>query len=362
MDLTQFRMDLHQIPEEGYEEFKTKAYILEQLKGLNCTIHETASTGVVAYFHSNAEETIAFRADMDALPIEEQTGLPFTSTHPGKMHACGHDGHMSILLGLAHYVHEHLTKLTKNVVLVFQPSEEKEAGAMSIINSGLLDHYQVSAIYGLHLWPGLEKGTVYTRPNEFMAQASETDIKIIGKAAHVASSWEGVDALHAASHFLVDLYRQEAQIEAGTYRLIKFGQSQSGTIRNIISAETNLYGTVRSFYPEVQQRLKALIAESAQKVEKDFGCQVEISYNDGYKAVINNEALYQKATNAIPSIVTLENPVMQAEDFGNYGERYPALFFFLGIGDTAPLHNEKFDFDMGVLDKGIELFVGILEG
>jgi len=356
------RMNLHLIPEEGYEEFKTKAYLLDQIKDLDCTIHEVDPTGLILYFNASSETTIAFRADMDALPIEEKTGLPYASTHLGKMHACGHDGHMSILLGLAEYIHKNLATLKKNVVLIFQPSEEKEAGAMSIINSGLLEKYQVQAVYGLHLWPGLEAGKIYTRPNEFMAQASETDIKIIGKAAHVASSGEGVDALHAASKFLTALYEIEANMEPDIYRLMKFGQSDSGTIRNIISAETNLYGTVRSFYPQVQARLKDIIRETAKEIEQEFGCQFEITYNDGYKAVINDEKLYEHAIKINKTIQTLENPVMQAEDFGNYGEHYPALFFFLGIGDTAPLHNELFDFDMGLLIRGVELFVGILEG
>ena len=358
--IKKYRMDLHQIPEEGYEEFKTKAYLLEQLEGLDCTIHEVEPTGLVLYFNANGSETIAFRADMDALPIQENTGLEFASTHLGKMHACGHDGHMSILLGLAHYLHHHLALLKKNVLLIFQPSEEKEAGALSIINSGLLDDYQVGAIYGLHLWPGLAKGQVFTRPNEFMAQASEITVRVVGKSAHVASSSEGVDALHAAAKFLSEVYEQEAAMDPETYRLIKFGQMTSGTIRNIISAETFLYGTVRSFYPQVQARLKDIIATTAAKYEAQFGCQFEITYNDGYKAVINDEKLYKQALSTVLDIATLELPVLQAEDFGNYGERFPSLFFFLGVGDTAALHNEKFDFDMDVLMKGVELFTGLL--
>lgn len=359
--IQKYRMDLHQIPEEGYEEFKTKAYLLKVLEPLNCTIHEVEPTGLVLYFDAGSDQTVAFRADMDALPIQEQTGLTFASAHPGKMHACGHDGHMAILLGMAHYVNERLPELTQNVVLVFQPSEEKEAGAMSIINSGLLDHYNVSAIYGLHLWPGLEAGIPFTRPNEFMAQSSETDIKIMGKSAHVASSWEGVDALHAAARFLGDVYSIEASIKPEIYRLIKFGQIEAGTIRNILAGEAKLYGTVRSFYPQVQNRLKTIIEDTAAKYEREFGCRFEIKYNDGYQAVINDEKLYEQAVKNNKAISTLKRPVLQAEDFGNYGAKYPALFFFLGVGATAPLHNEAFDFDMELLIKGVELFASLLE-
>ena len=354
-----FRINLHQIPELGFEEFETKTYLYNQIKDLNCTVHEVGDTGLLLYFDFGQKKTLAFRADMDALPIEEKTNLHFQSKNIGNMHACGHDGHMAILLGLAHYLHAQ-ESLTKNVVLIFQPSEEKEAGAHTIVDSKLLEHYQVQSIFGLHLWPGLAKGEVYSRQGEFMAQGSEVDVIVHGRAAHVASSEQGVDALQIACRLLTDLYDEEKKLPSDVYRLLKFGEMHSGFVRNILSDKTIVRGSVRSFDPMIHQKLKALIAETALRYETDYTCQIDVHYNDGYDVVYNHPKLFQQVIKTIPYLHQLEKPVMQSEDFGLYGKTIPAVFFFLGIGDTPPLHNEKFDFDMSVLDKGLQLFLDLL--
>lgn len=358
--LVKYRMDLHQIPELGFEEFKTKAYIYEQIKELNCIIHEVGETGLILYFNKQQNQTVAFRADMDALPLHEMTGLDFASTHSGLMHACGHDGHMAILLGLAHYIDQKET-LSKNVVLIFQPSEEKEAGAHTIVASGLLEHYQVEAIYGLHLWPGLTKGQVYSRAKELMAQASEVTVVVHGKSAHVASSAKGIDALQIACRYLTDIYNMEATLPEATYRLLKFGQFNSGTVRNILSEKTKIEGTLRSYSCEIHNHLKSELQIIADQYEKEYGCKISIDYNDGYDAVINDALLFSEAKDKISYLQELEKPVLQAEDFGVYGQHHPTLFCFLGIGDTPPLHNSRFDFDMSVLDKGLQLFIDLLQ-
>ena len=359
--LKKYRTDLHQIPELGFEEYKTKAYIMEVIKGLNCQVHKVGETGLVLYFNCEQDKTIAFRADMDALPIQEATGLACSSIHPGVMHACGHDGHMAILLGLAHYIHESRKTLDKNVVLVFQPSEERDAGAQKIVDSGLLESYQVEAIFGLHLWPGFEKGQLYSKANAFMAMGSEITITIKGKAVHVADSKKGIDALHIACCYLNDLYEMEAALPEDVDRLLKFGACHSGSVRNVISDQTTLYGTLRSFTAQTHEGLKAQIQEIATKYEASYGCQIQIEYNDGYDAVINDPKLLEEICATVPDITLLENPVMQAEDFGLYRQCCPSLFFFLGVGDTAPLHNECFDFDMDILQSGLDLFINILK-
>lgn len=362
MSMRNHRMALHQIPELGFQEQRTKDYLLQQLKGYSCRIHEVGQTGLLLYFEAGSPHTIAFRADMDALPITERTGLPFSSRHPGLMHACGHDGHMAIILGLAAYVNEHAASLTKNVVLIFQPSEESEGGARSIVESGLLQQYGVEAIFGLHLWPGCPEGEVFSRPNELMAMSSETDIAVKGKAVHVADSERGIDALQIACRYLKDVYDEEAMMDPDIYRLLKFGRIQSGTIRNVISDETRIEGTLRSYHPEVHARLKELLARLARKYDQEYGSEITIVYNDGYPPVINDAGLFKRMREIIPYLHVLERPVLQAEDFGVYTQHFPCMFFFLGVGNTPALHEATFDFNMDVLDKGLNLFVDILGG
>jgi len=359
-NLKKFRKDLHQIPEPGLEEYDTKNYLLTEVEALDCIVHDVGDTGLILYFDNQKPTTIGFRADMDALPLHEQTGLGFSSKNPGYMHACGHDGHMAILLGLAHYVSEHRDTLDKNIVLVFQPSEEKEAGAHIITDSNLLKTYGVSALYGLHLWPGLDKGALYTKSGPMMAAGSELDITIRGKSAHVASSQNGIDTLEIAARMLTDLYDMEKRYPAPIPRLLKFGSLHSGMARNIISDTATIKGTLRSYDLHTHNWFKKQIKELAQHYADEYDCLMEISYFDGYEAVINDSTLYQEAKNDLPELRKLPAPVMQSEDFGSYRHQCPILFFFLGVGDTPSLHHPAFDFDMDVLETGLELFIRLL--
>jgi len=360
IDLKKFRLDLHQIPELGFEEFKTQAYILNTIKELDCTI-QTVDTGIVLYFDNKAECTIAFRADMDALQIQEATGLEFASTHTGKMHACGHDGHMAILLGLAHWLNENGSTLNKNVVLVFQPSEERNAGANRVIDSGILQGLNVEAIFGLHLWPGKEKNSLWTRQDEFMAISSEVDVEITGRSVHVADSEVGIDALYVASNFLIDAYSMEARLPDNIFRLLKFGKMHSGSVRNVISDYAKICGTFRSYDPVIHQHLQDELRRIADHYDAEFGTTTTITCKHGYKAVINDSELVDKVKSFVPTLNELAKPVLQAEDFGLYRKICPILFFFLGVGEVAPLHNEKFDFDMTVLETGLDLFIEIVK-
>lgn len=359
--LKEHRKNLHLIPEIGFKEFKTQAYILETLQDFNCEINTLQPTGVVAYFSCNKKnsKTIGFRADMDALPVKEETGLSFSSNHEGYMHACGHDAHCSILLGLANHINENPSNI--NIALIFQPSEENEAGANVILNSGLLEKYKVECILGLHLWPGLDFGKVYTRANELMSASSETDIYIYGKSSHIANSDQAIDSLYVSTQFVKDLYDFEKNFSSETYRLLKFGKIESGTVRNVIASYAHLQGSLRTFYPDVHKTFKNFIAETAKKYEIETGCKIEIKYNDGYESVLNDENLYQFIKENISYIKSLEKPVMQAEDFGLYRKHCPILFSFLGIGDTPPLHANNFDFNMDVLEIGLSFFVDVIK-
>ena len=357
--VSMFRKDLHQIPELGFEEVKTQAYLLHHLEKLGCEI-TTVRTGIVAYFDQGAETTLAFRCDMDALPITEATGLPFASTHKGKMHACGHDGHMAILLGLAYEIAQNRASLNKNVVLVFQPSEERDAGANVIIDSGLLQKYGVSEMYGLHLWPKLNKGQMYSRPGAFMAGASEVDVIVHGEATHIANTGEGINAMHIGARLILDINALDEDIPEDQFSFIRFGKMVSGVAQNVVSPRTEFNGTIRTFAPATMVALKRKLEAFAKTYEEVFNTTIDIVYRDGYAPVLNNAKLLEGLIAKGINIQSLDKPSMTAEDFGLYAKIVPTVFFFLGVGDVAPLHHEAFDFDMTVLDQGVAFFKDII--
>ena len=353
------RRALHQIPELDRQLDQTVSYLRGELEGLGCKLFSPIDGSLCAFFDFGAERAIAFRADMDALPIEEKTGAPYASRHPGRMHACGHDGHMAILLELARRLR---TKqhLSRNVLLVFQPAEEASGGAKPICDTGVFDQYAVEAIFGLHLWPGLTKGKIFSKPGEMMSRSAELDVDIYGKSAHIGRSWEGIDATEAACIFLQKAYALERSVPADIRRLLKFGHIQSGTVRNALSAHARMEGGLRAFSDEVFFGLRDRLLEIAKEVEEQFGCTVKVHTSNGYPAICNPRELHDKV-HAIMPFEHLEEPSMTTEDFSWYQRYVPGMFFFLGLGDTPALHSDKFDFDESVLNIGADFFEKIAE-
>ena len=207
--IKKYRKDLHQIPELELDLPETTNYILSVLEEFDCIVSVPLKSTIFAYFDNQKEHTLAFRSDMDALPVTEQTNLEFKSKNPGKMHACGHDGHMAMLLGFAKELNTYYKTLDKNILLIFQPGEESPGGAHLICEDNILKKYHVQYIFGTHLWPVLEKGVVATRKNEFMARASEINIDIYGKESHAAKYKEGIDALEIGAEILLEIYAME---------------------------------------------------------------------------------------------------------------------------------------------------------
>lgn len=368
--LKEYRRNLHEMPEMGFMEFETQKYILDTIGSYHCEITQPYGTAVCGFFQCEASkkgdivETLAFRCDMDALPTTEQTNLPFTSKNIGFMHSCGHDGHMAMLLGLAYKINEQLHALTCNVLLIFQPAEEGGGGAERICNTGILEKYEISKIYGIHLWPGIKEGVIASKPGPLMAKTTEMDIIIKGKSAHCASSKEGIDSLYIGCQFLCDAYKMEAnEIAKGEHRLLKFGQAKSGVIRNIISSETIFYGTMRCFDMTIFDYMLRRLKEIASSYEEKYGCTIEIPYNAGFPPVKNDGILFQEAKDCLSTdfqFETIETPYMQSEDFSFYLERVPGLFMFLGTGQTAPLHSEVFDFNEDILEIGLNAYLKLL--
>ncbi len=354
MQIIDDRRCLHRIPELDRDLPNTMAYLRESLEPLKCKVFSPMPGSLCAFFDFGAKEAIAFRSDADALPIEERTGVPYASRHQGRMHACGHDGHMAILLELARRLSTK-EKLRYNILLIFQPAEETTGGARDICKTGLFKLYKVEAIFGLHLWPGLAEGVFASRKNEMLARTCEVKVDIYGKSTHIAKASEGIDALNAGVEFYKRVRAMEAALPKKVFRLLKFGKFQSGTVCNAISDHTHMEGSLRAFQDEVFYSLRAGLVSIGKDIERTTGCTVNIYMNDGYPAVMNPPELY-KRVKKVAEFAELAEPSMIAEDFSWYQKTLPGLFFFLGTGDTPALHADDFNFNEEILAKGADFF------
>ena len=354
MQLITDRRALHQIPELDIDLPKTMAYVKKSLSGLKCRVFSPAEGTVCAFFDFGADTALGFRADMDALPITETNEVPYASQHPGRMHACGHDGHTAMLLELARRL-DGLASNAKNILLVFQPAEETTGGAWRVCDSGVFEQYRVEAIFGLHLWPGLAAGIIHSRKEELMARASEVNVDIYGRSAHIARSWEGIDALAIGTEFYRRAVEMERALPKEVFRLLKFGKMESGQVRNALSAHTRIEGSLRAFQVEIFEGLRDGLFAIGRDLEAEYGCTVTVDINSGYPAVMNPGTLYDRVKRTV-DFMELPEPAMTAEDFAFYQRRLPGLFFFLGTGDSPALHTSNFDFDETILEKGADFF------
>ena len=359
MQIIQDRRALHRIPELCLNLPKTMEYLKNSMSGLHCTVFSPMESALCAFYDFGADHAIAFRADCDALPISEKNDIAYASTHEGAMHACGHDGHMAILLELARRL-SGKEKLAHNVLLIFQPGEESPGGAEPLCATGILEKYNVQAIFGLHLWPGLEKGTVFSRENELMSRGSELTVDVYGKSSHIARSDRGIDALAGAVAFYSRMIALEKRLPKNIYRLLNFGKFHSGTARNAISGHTHMEGSLRAFQSEVFDRLRDGLYAIKEEVEQETGCRITVLLDGGYPSVMNPPELCRRVKAAAP-YAELAEPSMTSEDFSWYQQYVPGMFFFLGLGDTPALHADNFNFDESILTKGADFFEALAE-
>ncbi len=359
MQIINDRRALHRIPELDRDLPETMAYLTQALSGLNCRVFSPMQGALCAFFDFGADKAIAFRSDADALPVAEHTKLPFASVHAGKMHACGHDGHMAMLLELARRLSAKQT-LSRNVLLVFQPAEETTGGARELCATKIFRTYKVEAIFGMHLWPELTAGVIASRRDEMMSRSCEVKVDIYGRSAHIAKAAEGLDALAAGVEFYRRVTAMEAALPKHIFRTLKFGKMESGTVCNVISGHTRLEGSLRAFQDDVFYSLRAGIVSAGKAVERTTGCTVSIYMNDGYPAVMNPAPLYDKVRTLV-DFAELPEPSMITEDFSWYQKHLPGIFFFLGVGNTPALHADDFDFDENVLLKGVDFFETLAE-
>jgi len=361
------RRALHRIPEIGEQEHKTQAYIWEQLLQLEPDdLRVFADTGVRAVFKGNGQgRTVAFRADMDALPVKEETGCSYVSQHEGFMHACGHDGHMANLLVFAMWLNAHRKELVDNVVLLFQPAEETVGGAKRMIDEGALENPHVDVIYGMHMMPDIPKGTIASCAGPIMAQTCEMDLVIHGKSAHGATPHLGKDAIMAMAHLLTMFQTTVARsVDPCQQALITVGKVSAGKQRNILASEAQMEGIVRTFSNQVYEGLEARIRDDIRGVEAAFGVEIEFIKRVYYPCVENDPQEFERVRALLGDRFMQAKPRMTAEDFSYYQLSIPGVFVFCGCKDnehTAPLHASTFDFDEQAILPGLALFASLVD-
>lgn len=360
-DLKRWRRDLHRIPEIGLKEYKTAAYLRHELEKLGYEWETVLETGTIVYIDYHQKETIAFRSDIDGLAIDEKNKIDFQSEHSGYMHACGHDGHMSALLGFAKRLKESKKSFPYNILLVFQPAEESPGAAKYVVETGIFEKYHVKAIFGMHLMPLIDEGYIACKSGPLMAMCGEIDVKIKGKSSHAGLPQEGIDTIAIASH-LLEQYQMivSRRISPFTPIVLNIGKIVGGTARNSVASETNLYGTLRCYDEKVFADVTEMMDRIHSSVEQAYGCEIEWSCPPMYPPVINHHRLYKLFRSFVTEqYIELDEPLMLAEDFAFYQRAIPGIFFFLGTKSQeyqSGLHTETFNFHEDVLEKAVDLY------
>lgn len=366
--VVQTRRDLHRIPEAGFEELKTKIYLESFLKRLDhVQVIPTAQTGLLAWFDAGFDEAVALRADMDALTMPEMTSHDFASTHEGLMHACGHDGHMTIMLHMAQWLSEHFSELKRNVMIVFQPAEEGPGGAEWIVNEGVFEKYGIKEIYGYHLYPEVEQGYFATRKGPIMAMTGEFDITLKGVSGHGAMPHKATDTAVIASELILKLQNiVSRRISPIDPAVVTVGKVSIGERRNIIAETAVLEGTCRAFSEDVFHQIRDCMSSYLKGMEISYGISAELEFREMYPPVVNDDGLVDAFIKANGTErVRLIDPQMIAEDFSIYQKLVPGIFVFVGIkneekGFVNPLHSSKFDFDEAALMDGVDGMLNML--
>lgn len=366
--VTEDRRALHRIPEYGYDLFKTRAYLWEKLEALQPDVLQHCDEGLKAVFRSAEprREAIAFRADMDALLMDELTEHDFKSDHPGMMHACGHDGHMSALLMLARIIAGRREELDRDVVLLLQPAEENQGGAKRMIGKGAMSDPKVGEVYGLHIMPTLPIGTIGSCAGPMMASVDTIEIEILGKAAHGATPQLGNDATMAMAHFILNvqtvLRRRIGPMEPTVFTV---GFAESGKLPNIVSEHALLRGNLRSYSKEVRDSSIKIIADALASADLLYNTNSEMKIIQSYPAVINHPESIERLKACAGDKYRTIDPVTISEDFSEYELCAPGAFFFCGSADETHqelLHSQRFDFDERALLTGVEVFEKLIFG
>jgi hippurate hydrolase len=373
-DIQAWRRDIHEHPELLYDVHRTAAFVAERLREFGCDEVATGlgRTGVVGVIRGRKPagkgdiKGIGLRADMDALPIEEATNLPYASRTPGKMHACGHDGHTAMLLGAARYLAE-TRNFAGDAVVIFQPAEEGGAGAAAMIKDGLMDRFPIDQVYGMHNGPGIPVGSFAIRPGPIMAATDSIDIQIEGLGGHAARPHICIDSVLAGAQLITALQsivsRSVDPLESAVISICEF---HAGHARNVIPQTAELKGTVRTLTAEMRKLIEKRVREVVAGVAQMTGTKIDLKYERGYPVVVNHASQTDFATQVAKEIAGDANvremaPMMGAEDFAYMLEQRPGAFIFCGNGDSAGLHHPAYNFNDDAIVFGTSYWVKLVE-
>jgi amidohydrolase len=373
-DIQAWRRDIHAHPELLYDVHRTAAFVADRLREFGCDEVATGlgRTGVVGVIKGRKAagrgdiRVIGLRADMDALPIEEETNLPYASKTPGKMHACGHDGHTAMLLGAARYLAE-TRNFAGDAVVIFQPAEEGGAGAAAMIKDGLMDRFGIDQVYGMHNGPGIPVGSFAIRTGPIMAATDSIDIKIEGLGGHAARPHKCIDSVLVGAQLITALQsivsRSVDPLDSAVISICEF---HAGHARNIIPQTAELKGTVRTLTPEVRQLVEKRVREVVAGVAQITGAKIDLVYERGYPVTVNPAPQTQIATRVAKEIAGDANvydtsPFMGAEDFAYMLEARPGAFIFCGNGSGPGLHHPAYNFDDNAIVFGTSYWIRLVE-
>ncbi|AZO52780.1 MULTISPECIES: M20 aminoacylase family protein [unclassified Mesorhizobium] len=366
-----WRQHLHQTPELNFDVFKTAAFVTEKLKEFGCddVVTGLGKTGVVGIIRGRQGEgpTIGLRADMDALPLKEITGKPYASTVPGKMHACGHDGHTAMLLGAAKYLAE-TRNFTGSVAVIFQPAEEGGGGGNEMVKDGMMERFDIAKVFGMHNMPGLPVGQFAIRPGPIMAATAEFTITVKGRGGHAAMPHGTIDPIVITSQLVGALQtiasRSTDPVEAVVVSVTKF---HAGDAYNIIPESAEIAGTVRTLKKEVAKKSEERIRAICAGLATAYGATIEVDYDANYPVTFNHADETVFASDVAADVAgdaqvhRAIQPVMGGEDFSYMLEARPGAFIFIGNGETAGLHNPAYDFNDEAIPHGMSYWVKLAE-
>jgi hippurate hydrolase len=373
-DIAAWRRDIHEHPELLYDVRRTAAFVADRLREFGCDEIATGlgRTGVVGVIKGRRPagdggvKVIGLRADMDALPIQEETNLPYASKTPGKMHACGHDGHTAMLLGAARYLAE-TRNFAGEAVVIFQPAEEGGAGAAAMIKDGLMDRFRVDQVYGMHNVPGIPLGSFAIRPGPIMAATDAVDFRIEGHGGHAARPHLCVDPVLAGSQLVIALQsivsRNVDPLESAVISVCEF---HAGSTRNVIPQTVELGGTVRTLKADMRDLVEKRIREVAAGVAQVTGTRIDVKFQRGYPVTVNHAGQTETAIRIAKEIAGDNNvhetpPMMGAEDFSYMLEARPGAFIFVGNGDSAGLHHPAYNFNDDAIVYGTSYWIRLVE-
>jgi len=372
-EITAWRRELHQHPELLFDVQRTAGFVADKLRGFGVdqVVEGIGRTGVVGIINGKTQSSsrvIGLRADMDALPITETTGVAHASTIEGKMHACGHDGHTAMLLGAAKYLAD-TRNFNGSVAVIFQPAEEGGGGGNEMVKDGMMDRFDIDEVYGMHNWPGVEVGHFAIRPGPLMAAADQFDITVTGQGGHAAAPHRGIDPTVIAAQLVNSLQtvvsRHVDPLEAAVVSVTSFNTDTVSY--NVIPQSVKLQGTVRTLDSEVRDSMVKRMETLIDNTAKAFGATAEMQYHYGYPVTVNHDKQTSFATEIATKIAgadkvdTSINPVMGAEDFSFMLQARPGAFIFTGNGNTALLHNSNYDFNDEAIPHGASYWVQLVE-